>query len=266
VNKTDTTGVAPLDFEVPGEADGPVLRAKALAKHFGGLKAVDGIDIEVRRGTVHALIGPNGSGKTTSLNVVSGIYKPTAGKVILGEEDVSQLRPHQRAGRGMGRTFQNIRLFATLSALENVMVGAQRDNNPIPRSNRALRARAMSALQFVGLDDRAHVIVRNLPYGHQRLVEIARVLAGHPRLLLLDEPAAGLNQTEKMEFVELLRRLRGHGLTIFLIDHDMGLVEKVSDRITVLNFGRKIAEGSPQEVLRNPDVIAAYLGTAGKVN
>jgi branched-chain amino acid transport system permease protein len=166
----------------------------------------------------------------------------------------------------MGRTFQNIRLFATLSALENVMVGAQRDDNPIPRSNRALRARAMSALQFVGLADRAHVIVRNLPYGHQRLVEIARVLAGHPRLLLLDEPAAGLNQTEKMEFVELLRRLRGHGLTIFLIDHDMGLVEKVSDRITVLNFGRKIAEGAPQEVLRNPDVIAAYLGTEGKVN
>ncbi len=266
VDRTDTTGVAPLDFEVPGAADGPVLRVKALAKHFGGLKAVDGIDIEVRRGTVHALIGPNGSGKTTSLNVVSGIYKPTAGQVILGEEDVSQLRPHQRAGRGMGRTFQNIRLFATLSALENVMVGAQRDDNPIPRSNRALRARAMSALQFVGLADRAHVIVRNLPYGHQRLVEIARVLAGHPRLLLLDEPAAGLNQTEKMEFVELLRRLRGHGLTIFLIDHDMGLVEKVSDRITVLNFGRKIAEGAPQEVLRNPDVIAAYLGTEGKVN
>ncbi|MCA3132441.1 MAG: ABC transporter permease subunit [Betaproteobacteria bacterium] len=263
---TDTSGVAPLDFDVPGAAGGPVLRVKALSKHFGGLKAVDGIDIEVARGSVHALIGPNGSGKTTSLNVVSGIYRPTAGQVMLGEEDVSLLRPHQRAGRGMGRTFQNIRLFSTLSALENVMVGAQRDRNPIGRGNRALRARAMSALAFVGLADRAHVIVRNLPYGHQRLVEIARVLAGHPRLLLLDEPAAGLNQTEKMEFVDLLRRLRGHGLTIFLIDHDMGLVEKVSDRITVLNFGRKIAEGSPQEVLRNPDVIAAYLGTAGKVN
>lgn len=258
--------VQPLDFDVPGAGEAPVLRVQALSKHFGGLKAVDGIDIEVQRGTVHALIGPNGSGKTTSLNVVSGIYRPTAGQVILGGEDVSQLRPHQRAGRGMGRTFQNIRLFASLSALENVMVGAQRDRNPIPRGDRALRARAMSALQFVGLADRAHVIVRNLPYGHQRLVEIARVLAGHPRLLLLDEPAAGLNQTEKMEFVELLRRLRGHGLTIFLIDHDMGLVEKVSDRITVLNFGRKIAEGTPQEVLRNPDVIAAYLGTEGKVN
>jgi branched-chain amino acid transport system permease protein len=263
---TDTTGVVPLEFDVAGSGSGPLLQLRGLAKHFGGLKAVDGIDLEVQRGTVHALIGPNGSGKTTSLNVVSGIYRPTLGSVILDGADVSQMRPHQRAGHGVGRTFQNIRLFASLSALENVMVGAQRDRNPIPSGNRALRARAMSALQFVGLADRAHVIVRNLPYGHQRLVEIARVLAGHPKLLLLDEPAAGLNQTEKMDLVELLKRLRGHGLTVFLIDHDMGLVEKVSDRISVLNFGRKIAEGTPQEVLRNPDVIAAYLGTEGKVN
>ena len=263
---TDTSGVVPLDFDVQAGKGGALLQLDKLAKHFGGLKAVDGIEMEVQRGTVHALIGPNGSGKTTSLNVVSGIYKPTEGRVVFEGEDVSQLRPHQRAGKGVGRTFQNIRLFSTLSALENVMVGAQRDNNPIPSGDRALRARAMSALSFVGLADRAHMIVRNLPYGHQRLVEIARVLAGHPKLLLLDEPAAGLNQTEKMELVELLKRLRGHGLTIFLIDHDMGLVEKVSDRITVLNFGRKIAEGSPQEVLRNPDVIAAYLGTSGPVN
>jgi branched-chain amino acid transport system permease protein len=148
-----------------------------------------------------------------------------------------------------------------MSALENVIVGAQRANNPIEPGRAALRTRAMSALQFVGLAEKADAIVRSLPYGHQRLVEIARALAGHPKLLLLDEPAAGLNQTEKMELVELLRRLRsGHGLTIFLIDHDMGLVEKVSDRITVLNFGKKIAEGTPQEVLRHPAVIAAYLG------
>ena len=146
------------------------------------------------------------------------------------------------------------------------MVGAQRDSNPIEPGRQALVLRALSALQFVGIADRAHIVVRNLPYGHQRLVEIARALAGHPKLLLLDEPGAGLNQTEKQELVALLKRLRGHGLTIFLIDHDMGVVEKVSDKITVLNFGKKIAEGAPQEVLRHPDVIAAYLGEGPTTN
>jgi branched-chain amino acid transport system permease protein len=209
---------------------------------------------------VHALIGPNGSGKTTSLNVVNGIYRPTAGKIVFDGVDVTQMKPHDRAGRGMGRTFQNIRLFPSMTALENVMVGGQRDNNPIEPGREALVTRALSALDFVGILERAHVIVRNLPYGHQRLVEIARALAAHPRLLLLDEPGAGLNQAEKQELVALLKRLRGHGLTIVLIDHDMGVVEKVSDKITVLNFGKKIAEGSPQDVLRHPDVIAAYLG------
>ena len=249
-----------LNLEVPAEGNAPILKLENLQKHFGGLKAVDGIDLEVTRGTVHALIGPNGSGKTTSLNVLNGIYKPTAGKIIVDGVDVTDLAPHERAGHGVGRTFQNIRLFPALSVLENVMVGAQRDNNPIASGNAALLERALSALQFVGLADRAHLIVRNLPYGHQRLVEIARVLAGRPKLLLLDEPAAGLNQTEKQELVGLLKRLRGHGLTIFLIDHDMGLVEKISDKITVLNFGKKIAEGTPAEVLRHPEVIAAYLG------
>lgn len=249
-----------LNLEVPAKGNAPILKLENLQKHFGGLKAVDGIDLEVTRGTVHALIGPNGSGKTTSLNVLNGIYKPTAGKIIVDGVDVTDLAPHERAGHGVGRTFQNIRLFPALSVLENVMVGAQRDNNPIASGNAALLERALSALQFVGLADRAHLIVRNLPYGHQRLVEIARVLAGRPKLLLLDEPAAGLNQTEKQELVGLLKRLRGHGLTIFLIDHDMGLVEKISDKITVLNFGKKIAEGTPAEVLRHPEVIAAYLG------
>lgn len=257
----DTSGIKPLDLDIAVKETTPLLKLEGMQKHFGGLRAVDGIDLEVARGTVHALIGPNGSGKTTTLNVINGIYKPTGGRIFVDGNDVSQKSPHERAAHGLGRTFQNIRLFPSMSALENVIVGAQRDNNPIERGGAALRARAMSALDFVGLADKADTIVRSLPYGHQRLVEIARALAGHPKLLLLDEPAAGLNQTEKMELVELLKKLRsGHGLTMFLIDHDMGLVEKVSDRITVLNFGKKIAEGTPQEVLRNPDVIAAYLG------
>jgi branched-chain amino acid transport system permease protein len=254
-------GAAPaLKFDIKAPGERPVLKLENLQKHFGGLRAVDGIDVEVAPGTVHALIGPNGSGKTTSLNVVNGIYRPTAGRIFLDEIDVTQMKPHERAGLGMGRTFQNIRLFPTMSALENVMVGGQRDNNPMEAGREALVTRALSALDFVGILERAHMIVRNLPYGHQRMVEIARALAAHPKLLLLDEPGAGLNQTEKHELVGLLKRLRGHGLTLFLIDHDMGLVEKVSDKITVLNFGKKIAEGTPQEVLRHPDVIAAYLG------
>jgi len=257
---TDTSGVQPLVLDVQGNSDRPLLRVENLQKHFGGLKAVDGIDIDVKRGTVHALIGPNGSGKTTSLNVVSGIYRPTGGKVILDGEDVSQMKPHQRAGRGVGRTFQNIRLFASLSALENVMVGAQRDNNPIPRGDKALRDRAMSALQFVGLADRAHVIVRNLPYGHQRLVEIARVLAGHPKLLLLDEPAAGLNQTETQAINALIVRLAQSGVTVVLVEHNMRLVMGVSDHIVVLDYGRKLCEGTAERVRNDPRVIEAYLG------
>jgi branched-chain amino acid transport system permease protein len=249
-----------LNLDIRATDRTPILKLEGIAKHFGGVRAVDGLDFTVQRGTVHALIGPNGSGKTTTLNVLNGIYRPTAGRLTFNGQDVTALTPSQRAGLGLGRTFQNIRLFSSLSVLENVMIGAQRKNNPIASGEAALRARALSALQFVGMADRAGEIVKNLPYGHQRLVEIARALAGHPKLLLLDEPAAGLNNTEKQELVQLLKRLRGHGLTVFLIEHDMGLIEQVSDRITVLNFGKKIAEGAPAEVLRHPQVVAAYLG------
>ena len=250
----------PLQLDFPVTDPTPVLRLENVHKHFGGVRAVDGIDIEVARGTVHALIGPNGSGKTTTLNVLNGIYRPTAGRIFLDGKDLTDSAPHVRAAHGLGRTFQNIRLFPALSALENVMIGAQRANNPIERGEAALRQRALSALAFVGLLDRADRVVKSLPYGHQRLVEIARSLAGSPTLLLLDEPAAGLNHTEKQDMVNLLKRLRGHGITIFLIEHDMALIVQVSDRISVLNFGKKIAEGTPDEVLRHPDVIAAYLG------
>jgi branched-chain amino acid transport system permease protein len=256
----DIDAIAELDVAVPIKDPTPILKLENIQKHFGGVRAVDGITLEVTRGTVHALIGPNGSGKTTTLNILSGIYKPTAGKMTFDGKDITEMAPYERAGLGMGRTFQNIRLFPALSVVENVMVGAQRENNPIAPGQAALRARALSALKFVGMAENAEVIVQNLPYGHQRLVEIARALAGHPKFLLLDEPAAGLNQTEKQELVALLKRLRGHGLTIFLIEHDIGLIEQVSDRITCLNFGKQIAEGAPIDVLRHPDVITAYLG------
>jgi branched-chain amino acid transport system permease protein len=239
-----------------------VLEVKGLSKHFGGLKAVDDVDIAVKRGSVHALIGPNGSGKTTTLNVLSGLYKATAGKVILDGTDVSDMPPHQRTAAGLGRTFQNIRLFRSMTALENVEIGAERPGNTLIRGGEdALTERAMSALTFVGLGSRANELISSFSYGHQRLIEIARALAANPTLLLLDEPAAGLNSSEKLELHELLKRIAAQGLTILIIDHDMTLVSEAAQHITVLNFGRRIADGESMAVLRHPDVVSAYLGT-----
>jgi branched-chain amino acid transport system permease protein len=239
-----------------------VLQVKGLSKYFGGLKAVDDVDIEVRRGGVHALIGPNGSGKTTTLNVLSGLYQATAGKVVLDGTDVTDMPPHLRAAAGLGRTFQNIRLFRSMTALENVVIGAERPGNAlIGQGGDALIKRAMSALGFVGLGARANELISSFSYGHQRLIEIARALAANPTLLLLDEPAAGLNSSEKKDLHELLRRIAAQGLTILIIDHDMTLVSEAAQHITVLNFGRRIADGESMEVLRHPDVITAYLGS-----
>ncbi len=236
------------------------LQIDGLAKHFGGLKALDGVDMAVRRGTVHALIGPNGSGKTTFINVVTGLYRPTAGRIAIAGQDVTGTAPHERTRRGLARTFQNIRVFRGMSVLENVMVGAERPGNDIAEQPALVVERALAALDFVGLRADANRMVGTLSYGTQRYVEIARALAGNPQVLLLDEPAAGLNLTEKQELGALLRRLKGHGLTILIVDHDMNLVEQVADHITVLNFGRRIADGRPRDVLSHPDVIAAYLG------
>lgn len=250
----------PLLSERGLETSDIVLKVEGLAKHFGGVKALDGVDIAVRRGSVHALIGPNGSGKSTFINVVTGLYKPTAGKVTFAGADITHAAPHVRNRAGLARTYQNIRVFRGMTVLENVMVGAERPGNDIAENPALVVARALAALDFVGLRDDAHRQVGALSYGHQRYVEIARGLAASPQTLLLDEPAAGLNLTEKFELGALLRKLKGHGLTILIIDHDMNLVEQVADHITVLNFGRRIADGTPAAVLANPDVIAAYLG------
>lgn len=240
-----------------------VLEVTGLAKHFGGLKAVDDVDIAVRRGGVHALIGPNGSGKTTTLNVLSGLYSATAGRVLLDGTEITTMPPHLRAAAGLGRTFQNIRLFRSMTALENVIIGAERPGNMLigKGDEAALTLRAMAALAFVGLGPRANELISSFSYGHQRLIEIARALAANPTLLLLDEPAAGLNSTEKLELHELLKRIAAQGLTILIIDHDMTLVSEAAQHITVLNFGRRIADGESMAVLRHPDVVSAYLGT-----
>ena len=239
-----------------------VLEVTGLSKHFGGLKAVDGVDIAVRRGGVHALIGPNGSGNTTTLNVLSGLYQATAGKILLDGTDITHMPPHLRTAAGLGRTFQNIRLFRSMTALENVEIGAERPGNTmVGKGDDGLTERAMEALTFVGLGSRANELISSFSYGHQRLIEIARALASNPTLLLLDEPAAGLNSTEKLELHELLKRIAAQGLTILIIDHDMTLVSEAAQHITVLNFGRRIADGESLAVLRHPDVVSAYLGS-----
>lgn len=249
---------------VPAKTGGDmVLEVTGLSKHFGGLKAVDKVDLAVKRGSVHALIGPNGSGKTTTLNMLSGLYKTTAGKIVLDGTDVTDMPAHERTAAGLGRTFQNIRLFRSMTALENVVIGAERPGNTLigEGGQDALTQRAMSALTFVGLGGRANELVSSFSYGHQRLIEIARALAGNPTLLLLDEPAAGLNSSEKVELHDLLKRIAAQGLTILIIDHDMTLVREAAQHITVLNFGKRIADGESLAVLQHPDVISAYLGT-----
>ena len=248
----------------PVDSGAPMaLEVRGLRKNFGGLKAVDGVDLQVRRGGVHALIGPNGSGKTTTLNIVTGLYRASDGAIFVDGVDVTALPAHKRTVAGLGRTFQNIRLFRSMTALENVVVGAERDGNALIKGGRsALWRRAQAALDFVGLGHRVDERIPSFTYGHQRLIEIARALAANPTVLLLDEPAAGLNLSEKKALHDLLGRIAAQGLTILLIDHDMTLVAGAARHVTVLNFGRRIADGETADVLRQPDVAAAYLGVS----
>jgi ABC-type branched-subunit amino acid transport system ATPase component len=250
-----------------------VLRLEDVQRWFGGVKAVDGASFAVAPGAVHGLIGPNGAGKTSVLNLVSGFLVPGAGRILLGDRSIGGLPPHRVAALGVARTFQNIRLFPDLSARDNVVVGEhlRREASLAARllllpsaraEERAARETAEALLLRVGLADRIRSHARHLSYGEQRRVEIARALASGPRLLLLDEPTAGMNAVEVQAVAALIRQVAAEGRSVLLVEHNVRLVMEVCDRITVLHFGKVIAEGTPAEVARDPAVVAAYLGDA----
>jgi branched-chain amino acid transport system ATP-binding protein len=251
-----------------------LLQTDRLRKEFGGLVAVDDVDFTVPSNSIVSLIGPNGAGKTTFFNMLTGVYKPTVGRVVFDGEDLTGKPPHAFTERGIGRTFQNIRLFQNMTALENVLVGmhsrlkgtlveAILRTPRVKHEEDGARQRARELLEFSGLRRKDHEIGRNLSYGDQRRLEVARALATQPKLLLLDEPTAGMNPQETAEFTDFVARLRTErDLAVLLIEHDMRVVMGVSDRVTVLDYGEKIAEGTPSEIQKNDRVIEAYLGTA----
>jgi branched-chain amino acid transport system ATP-binding protein len=248
-----------------------MLRVEGITQIFGGITALSDVSFSVAAGEIKGVIGPNGAGKTTLFNIISGIYRQTAGSVFLENDRISFFPPEKLARRGMVRTFQNVELFGAMTVLENVMVGLHTKSRSgilssclkLPthlREERRIREKALACLDFVGISEDAPLIAENLPFGKGRLLEIARAMALEPRIILLDEPAAGLNSRETTELGNLIRKIRSSGVTVVLVEHDMELVMDICDSILVLNLGQWLAEGTPREIQENPAVIAAYLG------
>jgi ABC-type branched-subunit amino acid transport system ATPase component len=246
-----------------------LMQVRGLTKRFGGLTAVDNVDLNISTGQIHGLIGPNGSGKTTCINLLSGVLRPDEGSILLDGRELANKPTHTIAGAGLARTFQNIRVFGRMSVLENVLIGFNQSLGYSLldvltlrnlKAERKLREEAMSLLSFVGIEDKSSALATSLSYGEQRLIEIARALALKPCILLLDEPLVGMNPTEVDRVVVLLKRMRDQGLTMLLVEHKMRVVMSICDQITVLNFGRHVASGCPDDIRANPEVISAYLG------